>query len=61
MKVQRLIVETNMKIQVFNWNYDENSKPPKALSTGKWISYDVSPIELYDLLKFSLSYFYIRT
>ena len=49
-----------MRVQVFNWNYDENSKPPKILSTGRWISYDISPTKLYDLLRYPLNYLYIR-
>ena len=49
-----------MKIQIFNWYYDENSKPVRKLNSGIWKSYELNSKQLYELLKCPYDYVYIR-
>lgn len=49
-----------MQIQVFNYDYDENSKPPKKLNSGVWKSYELDNKQLYELINKPYGYVYIR-
>ena len=39
-----------MQIQIFNYDYDENSKPPKKLNRGIWKSYKLDNKQRYELI-----------
>lgn len=49
-----------MQIQIFNYDYDENSKPPKKLNRGIWKSYKLNNKQLYELINKPYGYVYIR-